>query len=143
MSRRSVIIIILSVSCVLLCALLIACGIKIGYIKIKMKVSDVFCLYAYLSYIGQLIYILIIPSVRLCATEVRALYGCLSCLPVVCAWRPWLRWEVGGVVARHAAGRNGRWRPVGAFSTAGARRLRAFLHYSSGHNRAWLVVIIC
>jgi len=35
---------------------------------------------------------------RPCATEVRALYGRLSCgwLRVVCAWRPWLRWEVGG-----------------------------------------------
>jgi len=57
-----------------------------------------------------------------------------------CAWQPWLRWEVGGaigaVVARHAAGRNGGARPMGAFSTAGARHLRAFLHYSSSHNRA-------
>ena len=55
---------------------------------------------------------------------------------VVCTWRPWLRWEVGGVVARQAAGRNRRWCPMGAFSTASARRLRAFLHYSSSHNRA-------
>jgi len=56
---------------------------------------------------------IIIPSVRLHATEVRALYGRLSCVRVVCAWRPWLQWEVGGVVARHAGGRNGRWRPMG------------------------------
>ena len=43
-------------------------------------------------------HILIIPNVRLCAMEVRALYGRLSCgwLRVVYVWRPWLRWEVGG-----------------------------------------------
>ena len=45
----------------------------------------------------------IISSVRLCTTEVRALYGRLSCgwLRVVCAWRPWLRWEVGWLARRH------------------------------------------
>jgi len=52
---------------------------------------------------------------------------------------------LGVVVGRHTAGRNGRCtsnggflnghaRRLGAFSTAGARRLRPFFHYSS-----WLV----
>ena len=31
---------------------------------------------------------------------------------------------------------NGRARRLGPFSTAGARRLRAFVHYRSSHNRA-------
>jgi len=78
------------------------------------------------------IYILIIPSVSLCAMEVHALYGRLSCVRVVTL----AAWEVGGVIARQAAGCNGRWRPLGAFSTAGARRLRASLHYSSSHHHA-------
>ena len=35
-------------------------------------------------------------------------------------------------------GATGGARAMGAFSTAGARRLRAFVHYSSSHNRASL-----
>jgi len=48
--------------------------------------------------------------------EVRALYRHLSCVHVVCAWRTCLRWEVGGVVACHAAVLNRQWHPMGAFS---------------------------
>jgi len=38
---------------------------------------------------------------------------------------------------------NGRARRLGPFSTAGARRLQAFVHYRSSHNRArlWLVKV--
>ena len=55
------------------------------------------------------------PSVCLCATDVRALYG---------------------LHATQLGATGGAAHPIGAFSTAGARRLRAFLHYSSSHNRA-------
>ena len=72
------------------------------------------------------------PSVCLCATEVRTLYGLRLPAP-----------EVGGVRSLHATqlgATGGLAHPVGAFSTAGARRVPAFLHYSSSHNRAlWLV----
>jgi len=74
---------------------------------------------------------IIIPSVCLCDTEVRALYGCLSCgwlrvatLATLGSGRGWL----GAVVARHAAGRSGRCASYGSFlngrgaSTAGFRR---------------------
>ena len=37
---------------------------------------------------------------------------------------------------------NGRARRLGPFSTAGAGRLRAFVHYRSSHNRAKLVLSI-
>ena len=54
----------------------------------------------------------------MCATEVRALYGRLSCgwlrvatLATVGSGRSWLR----AVVARHAAGRNGRCASNGGF----------------------------
>jgi len=59
---------------------------------------------------------------RLSVTEVRALYGRLSCgwLRVVCAWRHTLRWEVG--VAGWARSLHGK--QLGA--TGGARRLGAF-----------------
>jgi len=55
-------------------------------------------------------------------TEVRALYGRLSCgwLCGVCAWRDTLRWEVG--VAVPAQSLHGK--QLGA--TGGARRLGAF-----------------
>jgi len=55
-------------------------------------------------------------------TEVRALYGRLSCgwLGGVCAWRDTLRWEVG--VAGWARSLHSK--HLGA--TGGARRLRAF-----------------
>jgi len=68
------------------------------------------------------------PIVCLCATKVRALYGLRLPAP-----------EVDGARSLHATqlgATGGAAHPVGAFSTAGARRLRAFLHYSSSHNRA-------
>jgi len=71
---------------------------------------------------------IIMPSVCLCATEVRTLYGLRLPAP-----------EVGGVRSLHATqlgATGGLAHPVGAFSTAGARRVPAFLHYSSSHNRA-------
>ena len=78
---------------------------------------------------------------RPCATEVRALYGRLSC--------HWLR--VVTLATCHAAGRNGhcasnggflngRACRLGPFSTAGAHRLWAFVHYRSSHNRAFAIV---
>ena len=66
------------------------------------------------------------PSVCLCATEVRALYGLRLPAP-----------EVGGAQSLHATqlgATGGTAHPIGAFSTAGARRLWVFLHYSSSHN---------
>jgi len=58
---------------------------------------------------------------------VRALYGQLSCVHVVCMWQTCLRCKVGGARswAQRAVMSNG------AFSTGGARGLWAFLHYSS------------
>jgi len=60
--------------------------------------------------------------------EVRTLYGLRLPEP-----------ELGGARSLHATqlgATGGVAHPIGAFSTAGARRLRAFLHYSSSHNRA-------
>jgi len=60
-------------------------------------VTNCHCEQYFSAALGHLILIIgsVCPSV--CATEVRALYGRLSCgwLRVVCTWRPWLRWEVG------------------------------------------------
>ena len=67
------------------------------------------------------------PSICLCTTEVSALYGLRLPAP-----------EVGGARSLHATqlgATGGVAHPIGAFSTAGARRLREFLHYSSSHNR--------
>jgi len=68
----------------------------------------------------------------------RALYGRLSCgwLRVVCAWRPSLRWEVGE--AGYARSLHGK--QLG--TTGGARRLGAFLHYSSSHS-AIVAIVAC
>ena len=49
-----------------------------------------------------------------------------------CTPRSWAQ----GRSASNGGFLNGRTRRLGAFSTAGAGRLRAFLHYSSSHNRA-------
>ena len=38
---------------------------------------------------------------------------------------------------------SGRVRRLGPFSTAGARRLRAFVHYRSSHNRARSAIVAC
>jgi len=48
--------------------------------------------------------------------EVCTLYVRLSCVRMVCAWWTCLRWEVGWVVACHAAVLNRQWHPMGAFS---------------------------
>ena len=69
----------------------------------------------------------IMPSVCLCATELRILYDLRLSAP-----------EVGGAWSLHATqlgAMGGVAHPAGAFSMAGARRLQAFLHYSSSHNR--------
>ena len=75
-----------------------------------------------LAFLLVVISIYFINGRRLSMTEVRTLYGRLSCgwLPVVCAWRPWLRWEVG--VAGWARSLHGK--QLGA--AGGARQLGAF-----------------
>jgi len=90
---------------------------------------------------------IIITSVcpSFCATRsARLIWGTLaaagSWLLVVCMWWTWLRWEVGGSgwacsLDATQLGATGGVCPMGAFSTAGARRLRAFLYYSSSHSR--------
>jgi len=67
-----------------------------------------------------------LASAGLCHTEVRALYLCLSCGCL----------RVATLATVRSGRRSGVVRQMGAFSTAGARRLRALLHYSSSHNRA-------
>ena len=97
------------------------------------------------------IYNIIITSVcpSFCATRKCAPYmGTLaaagswlaaagSWLLVVCMWQTWLRWEVGGSgwawwLDATQLGAMGGACPLGAFSTAGVCRLRAFLYYSCG-----------
>jgi len=91
------------------------------------------------------IYILIIPSIRVpqkCAPYMGDLAACTwsargnpgygdkwagRCTPHSWAQR---------AVESNGGFLNGRAHQLGAFSVAGARRLQAFLHYSSSHNRA-------
>jgi len=90
---------------------------------------------------ATIIYNIIIHSVcrSVCHTEVCTLYGRLSRRwqpRMGCAWRPWLH-------ATHWAQRALRFQwglsqqaceATGAFSTAGARRLQAFIHHRSSHS---------
>jgi len=81
---------------------------------------------------GHIILYIIMPSVCFCATEVRTLYDLRLPAP-----------EIGGVQSLYATQlgvSGGVALPIGAFSTAGARRLQAFLHYSTSHNCANAIV---
>jgi len=89
---------------------------------------------------------IIIRSIGLCHTEVRALYGHLNCgwlrvatLATVGSERGWL----GAVVARHASGHNVRCASNGSLLNGRACQLRAFVHYSSSHTVAQSVIVAC